>query len=428
MMIRSAWRLFLAASFHLLLAFVLLLCADVAWAQAKYKIIHAFGAPGDGSQLLGSVVLDKAGNIYGTTYGGGANLCGTVFELTPGSNGPWTEQQLHSFSCYEMDGFGPRAGVTLDTAGNLYGTTYSGSENGGGGDGTVFELTPGSNGWTETILHSFNGSDGSGPNAGVTLDSQGNLYGTTITGGGYECGTAFELVKGSGGWTFAVLHDFRVQNINDGCGLYSGVIVSKSGNILGTTGWGGTANLGVVYALIPNVDGTWQEQTYNCGACGASVSTGVPAKGSTNTLYGTATYGGVNTCGGSAYYCGSIWQLSHKAGGQVTSSTLYNFQTGVTGSLPVGGVVRDTAGNLYGTTSNGGGPSQSCGPNGCGVVYELVHQADGTWVYKVLHTFNYSDGGLPDANLTLDGKGHIFGTTQIGGPYGLGGVVFEIGP
>lgn len=426
-MIPSVRRLFLATSFHLLLAFVLLLCADMAWAQAKYKIIHAFGAPGDGSQLLGSVVLDNAGNIYGTTYGGGAYLCGTVFELIPGSNGQWTEQQLHDFPCYELDGWGPRGGVALDTSGNVFGTTYYGGSF-VGGNGAVFELTPGSEGWTETLLHTFNLQDGSGPNAGVTLDSQGNLYGTTLAGGSYECGTAFELMKGSGAWTFAVLHDFRVGNLNDGCGLYSGVIVGNSGDIFGTTAWGGTANLGVVYALVPNVDGTWQEETYNCGACGASVSTGVPAKGPTNTLYGTATYGGVNTCGGGAYYCGSIWQLSQQPGGQITSSTLYNFQTGSTGSLPVGGVVRDKAGNLYGTTSNGGGSSQSCGPYGCGVVYALLHQADGSWVYKVLHTFNYSDGGWPGANLTLDGKGNIFGTTQFGGPYGIGGVVFEISP
>lgn len=404
----------------------LLMSGSLVWAQPKFKIIHAFGATGDGRYLLGSVVLDNAGHIYGTTYGGGTYLCGTVFELTPGSNGQWTEQQLHNFPCYELDGFGPKGGVAFDASGNLFGTTYSGNgSEGGGGDGTVFELIPASNGWTEKVLYSFNGNDGSGPNAGVTVDSRGNLYGTTLSGGSSDCGTTFSLMKAFSGWTFSVLHDFRMQNPEDGCSQSAGVVRGKSGNIEGLTTSGGTANLGVAYALLPMAGGTWKEQIYNCGECGSS--NGVPASDSAGTLYGTATYGGLNTCGGNVYPCGSIWQLTRQADGQVTSSTLYSFQDGSTGSLPVGGVVRDKAGNLYGTTSMGGITSASC-PEGCGVVYELARESDGSWAYKILHAFNFLDGAAPNANLTLDGKGNLFGTTQDGGANGVGGVVFEMSP
>ena len=408
---------------HLALVLLVCLSAKMAVAQSNYTVIHGFGA-GDGSQPLSGVVFDNAGDLFGTTYGGGTYFCGTVFELMLGSDGQRTEQQLHNFPCYELDGWGPRGGVALDSSGNLFGTTYYGNSiQGGGGYGTVFELTPSSTGWAETVLHNFDGNDGTGPNAGVTLDSQGNLYGTTLLGGGYDCGTAYQLVKGASGWTFSVLHDFRVQNVNDGCVLSSGVGVSKWGNVFGTAG-GGSANLGVVYILVPNGDGTWQEQIYNCGAIGPCDSNGVPARGS-RTLYGVAPSGGINLCGGGTYYCGSIWQLSRQADGQITSSTLYNFRTGATGSVPISGVVRDKAGNLYGTTTWGGNTTGTCAPVGCGVVYGLFHQADGTWVYRVLHTFNGSDGEWPTGNLTLDGSGNIFGTTQIGGPNGLG-VVFEI--
>lgn len=407
------------------LLLLVLSSANIAGAQAKYKIVHAFGAGTDGSQLFGSVVLDQAGNIYGTTFGGGTDLCGTVFELIPQSNGQWTEQRLYNFLCYDFDGYGPRGGVALDPSGNLFGTTYYGGD---AFNGTVFELTPGAGGWTETVLHSFDGNDGSGPDAGVTLDSQGNLYGTTLNGGGVGLGVVFEMTNGSSGWTLSVLHNFRAYNPIDGFGPMTGVVLDRSGRVYGTTSEGGATGSGTVYALVPTAGGTWQERSYSCGACGPSVSTGLPATDGASSLYGAATYGGINLCGGGGYPCGSIWQLTRQADGQMEGSTLYSFQSGSTGSLPVGGVVRDKAGNLYGTASQGGSTSQSCPPMGCGVVYELAHQADGSWAYRILHTFDYSDGASPAANLTLDHKGHLFGTTQTGGPNGIGGVVFEITP
>ena len=185
------------------------------------------------------MIFDGAGNLYGTAGRGGANNAGVVFELTPDGNGQWSETILHAFTNSNGDGADPFGGLIFDGAGNLYGTTAFGG--GASNGGIVFELSPGANNqWSETILHTFAyGQEGAVPMAGLTFDGAGNLYGTTIQGGGPGGGAVFELTPGSGGvWTVTTLHDFTEGA--DGNQPYAGVIFDSAGNLYGTTRAGGT--------------------------------------------------------------------------------------------------------------------------------------------------------------------------------------------
>jgi uncharacterized repeat protein (TIGR03803 family) len=380
-----------------------------ASATPKYKVLHAFGNAGDGAGTWGSLLLDKKGNLYGTTSGGGAYTDGTVFELTPESNGRWKESILYSFNLNGQDGFESHGGLIFDALGNLFGTTT------GGGTfnyGTVVELTPGSGGSRESVLFSFDVTDGARPYGGVVMDKNGNLYGTA--------GYVFELTPGSGGWMESVIYSF--SNQDNGGGPFAGVIQDAKGNLYGTTRYGGVLNLGVVYELTPTQGGGWSEQILHdfCSPTahrcpdGATPGVGALTMDPSGNIYGTTLVGG--RC------CGVVFELTPQANGTWKETILYDFQQGATGYGPGGGVARDNAGNLYGTTIYGG--SQQCG---CGVVYKLAPNKHGKWKYTVLHTFLGSDGAQPDANLILDEKGNLYGTAATAGPYGAG-VVFEVTP
>jgi hypothetical protein len=200
------------------------------------------------------LIFDRAGNLYGTTSGGGGSggscesgysySCGTVFELSPNGSGGWMATSVYGFQG-GSDGFAPHSGLIFDQAGNLYGTTAQGGTE-GEGSGTVFELGPnGSGGWTETLLYRFQGgSDGWSPEAGLIFDRNGNLYGASFFGGGTACyggsgcGTTFELSPNSGGvWTETLLH--RFQGGNDGANPEAALILDQTGNLYGTTFHGG---------------------------------------------------------------------------------------------------------------------------------------------------------------------------------------------
>src|SRR5664280_3872238 len=223
------------------------------------KVLHNFGIGRDGTDPLAGLIFDAAGNLYGTTEYGGTYYdsdLGTVFELTPAAGGGWTEKVLHNF-VIGRDGTDPLAGLIFDAAGNLYGTTeYAGNY----GAGTVFELTPtAGGGWTEKVLHNFNGTDGEFPYSSLIFDGAGNLYGTTSAGGtyssclsGYYCGTVFELTPAAGGgWTETVLHSFG--NGTDGYSPSAGLIFDAAGNLYGTTPHGGTYEGGTVFEVTPVV-------------------------------------------------------------------------------------------------------------------------------------------------------------------------------
>jgi uncharacterized repeat protein (TIGR03803 family) len=197
--------------------FALTVLAASTCAVAQEKVLHSFNRNGgDGYQPSGGLIFDAAGNLYGTTFWGGAYNYGTVFELTPEAGGHWAEKVLHTFNQNGIDGFYPHAGLIFDAAGNLYGTTNQGGANGYKG-GTVFELSPrAGGGWTESILHEFgNVGDGYDLYSALIFDSVGNLYGTTVEGGA-GCGTVFELSPQAGGaWSEQVLHSFSANGNGD---------------------------------------------------------------------------------------------------------------------------------------------------------------------------------------------------------------------
>jgi uncharacterized repeat protein (TIGR03803 family) len=329
--------------------------------------LHSFNDNNiDGYNPAASLTLDSFGNLYGTTENGGSYLYGTAFELTPTKGGSWTEKVLHNFgSDTDTDGSFPEAALTMDKSGNLYGTTPAG---GAYGNGVVFELTPGEGGtWTETTLHSFSGgvTDGSFPLCWLLRDGSGNLYGTTYQGGTYGVGTVFKVAPGAGGnWTETVVYSFNDDNDSkDANAPYAGLISDGSGNLYGTSYSGGLHNAGAVFELMAGAGGSWLET------------------------------------------------VLHSFGDSSTD-----------GYSPMGGLIFDASGNLYGTTYDGGA-------YGYGAAFELAHNANGSWTEKTLHSFNDNgkDGYNPYAGLIFGLDGDLYGTTGSGGSYSEG-TVFGVKP
>ena len=278
---RTAVSKALAAATMMLI--VTLVSASGAAAADTYKILHTFTWAANPS---GGLIFDAAGNLYGTTDLG-AHGYGVVFKLKPNPDGTWTETTLHSFS--GPDGAYPWAGLTLDAAGNLNGTTLQG---GAYGYGTVFKLKPNPDGsWTESVLHSFAGGDGGGPTFGsLIFDAAGSLYGATEMGGAYDEGVVFRLTPNPDGtWTESVLHSFTGGD--DGGAPFAPLIFDAAGNLYGATVAGGCHNNGVVFKLTPNPDGTWKETVlHTFYGIGRNPQAGVILDAAGN-LYGT-TYAG----------------------------------------------------------------------------------------------------------------------------------------
>jgi uncharacterized repeat protein (TIGR03803 family) len=388
--------------------FITILFATSTWAAAEDTVLHSFSNNGtDGIVPDGGVIFDAAGNLYGTTWAGGTYSAGTVYELTPAGGGGWTEQVLHSFG-NGTDGAFLAAGLIFDTAGNLYGTTAGG---GTYSDGTVFELTPtAGGGWTEKVLYSFNGNgtDGYAPYSGLVFDAAGNLYGTAYYGGTYSRGTVFELTPQAGGtWTEQVLHSFG--NGTDASAPFAGLTFDTAGNLYGTTEVGGTFNYGAVFELTPAAGGTWTEKVVysfaNNGTDGTVPKAGVIFDGAGN-LYGTTSQGGT-------YNLGALFELTPAAGGTWTEQVLHSFGNGTDGANLYARLIFDGAGNLYGTTYQGGS-------YGGGTVFRLNAQGE-----VLLQSFSGNDGASPVAGLVLDGAGNLYGTTSSGGA-SHEGAVFEI--
>ena len=372
----------------------------------KEQVLYQFKCGVHGAYPLSSLIFDSAGNLYGTTLQGGrissnacgGNGCGTVFQPSPSSSGGWTERVIYSFTGH-ADGYFPAAGLVLDAAGNVYGTTEYG---GGGlcrlipptiGCGVVYELSPTSGGsWTETTLHTFTGAfpngslpDGAFPIATLIFDQAGNLYGTTTEGGTGSCvdkwgnpgcGTVFQLSPASGGWTENVLYNFTNSSYP------TGLTMDSKGNLYGAAA-GGKATAycpygcGTVYELSPNSGGRWTATVlYNFGgfATDGEFPNGPLTFDKSDNLYGTTEGGGSSSCApGGSGCCGTVFQLSPSGGGW-TESVFYSF-TGPykDGAYPLTGVVLDSAGNVYGTTSTGGVDSAYNGASleGGGTVFEI---------------------------------------------------------
>jgi uncharacterized repeat protein (TIGR03803 family) len=446
-----------------------------AW---KETVIHNFTGGTDGSYPDGPLVVDGVGNLYGATGGGGTYNLGTVFKLAPGANG-WQETILHNFAPGYVDGSNPHA-VIMDGAGNLYGTTYEGGNSSCEryytwiGCGIVFELSPQSNGtWTESVLYNFqDNNNGANPISPLVMDKAGNLYGTTASGGlgcydNYTCGLLFELSKGStGAWAASIVYEFTFYAppgiaIDSQGNLYtygisvmqftpsstgtwtenniytftsapspSGVpVFDSAGNLYGTTGNYYNSLPGTIFKLTPNSSGNWTESTlytFTGGADAAAPNT--PLLDTSGNIYVAAVQGGEVAC--PIYYnqyalgpCGTVFELSPNSSGGWTGTTLYEFAPGPTdGAGAMAGLVADAVGNFYGTTQWGGS-------SGAGSVYKATLGQNGKWTSSVIYSFTGTngDGSEPTGSLIFDSPGNLYGTTQWGGA-SKGGTVFKLAP
>lgn len=354
---------------HIVVSIFCLSLACSIRASGAETVLHQFSGP-DGAKPIGALIGDASGNLYGTTSAGGAHNAGTVFELVYTRSG-YTDTVLHSFTG-EGDGGTPTSALVMDASGNLYGTAELGGAGSclgpGSGCGVVFELVK-SSGYSETVLYQFSGgSDGGLPYASIVLDAAGNLYGTTTCGGSSACldgsggnGVVFMLVKSSG-YRELVLHQF--SGASDGSAPRASVILDSLGNLYGTT----------------------------------------------------ATGGGLGIC--SSTGCGVAFKLLRASG--YAETVLHRFTGESDGGSPLGALVMDASGNLYGTADCGG--SSVCSENGGGDGVAFAFSASS--IYTVLHTFSGPDGANPQAGLTLNSN-ILYGTTYNGGSSGLG-ALFQI--
>lgn len=413
-------------------ALAITLIAGAAVAQT-YTVINTFEGT-NGAQPMDGLIFDQAGNnLYGTTLAGGYGK-GVVFELSPNGSGGWTETVLYAFS--GKDGANPYASVVFDTEGNLYGTTEHGGVHDAG---VVFELSPAKGGgWTERVLYSFGSGidDGSTPIAGLSFDASGNLYGTTYLGGNVRtctysgatqgCGTVFELSPTTG---YSIIHNF--SNVNDGSFPVAGVTYGPSGYLYGEASSGDTYSQGLLYDLIPNGNGTWTEKSLHVWG---RVHDGRPDGGypyssvifdSFGYMYGTSNVGGTHGD------LGTVFRFTQGNGGW-GETNIHGFGNSPQGSYPESALYVDAADNLYGTTYQGG-------TGGDGTVYELipVDGGEGGWTYKQLYNFTgAADGALPTGGLIMDSAGNLYGTAPyggdathcLGGPVQGCGVVYKITP
>ena len=407
--------------------------AEAKKPSATFKILYRFTNGSDGGTPYGGLVADDSGALYGTTYTGGTinrhcpGGCGTVFRVAPNNGEGWALQTIHSFTGYPTDVSHSFAKVTFDAMGNLYGTASDGGQK-EPHYGGVFKLSPANSGWNESVIHSFayHNAGGIKPFGGVTL-YKGVLYGTTVWGGGYDFGTVFSLTpEKNGQWKEKAILTFPDEAGEPEIDLIVDDRKKKCchGNLYGsihTDPYGG----GEVFKLIPGGE-SWSEKFL--APVGASTLT-IDSQG---TLYGTIWVGGSTKCDRG---CGSVFELRFVANQGWQLTTLYQFQGGSDGYSPSAGLVFDTAGNLYGTTTYGGiGPCKEFGNTGCGTVFKLSRAGDGTWQETILHRFSGgSRGAYPNGGtLVVDGAGKLYGATVTRGGTEVRksrfGVVYQITP
>ncbi len=392
------------------LAFCVFLCTSLCGAEAKggasakatETVLYAFAGGSDGAYPAGILASDSGGNLYGTTSAGGAYGAGTIFELSPGSGGVWTEGVIYTFTG-GVDGGYPNGGLTIDNVGNLYGTTVRA---GASGLGTVFELSPASGGgWLFSTIHAFSGPDGATSYTPVTFAAAGNLYGTTREGGKHGYGVVFEMKRNAAGvWSESVLYSFTGGK-DEGFPM-SGVVLDASGNIYGTNVGVVEDAPGVAFQLSRQPSGGWKIKPFvNVGLYPDST----PIIDDAGNVYGTTYEGG--------YGYGNIYELQPESGGRWKQEQLWSFSGGTDGSYPYSSLVRNSQGNLYGVTPSGGA-------TGNGVVYELMYESP-YWNELELYSFKGgTDGSLPET-LLAGPVGTFYGTTQFGGENGFG-TVFAI--
>lgn len=386
---------------QLALLFVVLLAALNSWAVTE-TTIHTFSGGLYSGDPFAGLVFDSAGNAYGTALSGGEGY-GTIYELSPSQSG-WTANLLYSFD--NVGGASPYAPLVLDSVGNLYGTAIYG---GAAGCGTVFELAKVAGGWQFQVLYEFTGGlDSAHPQSGLVFDKSGNLFGTTAGGTPGGHGAIFELSLSDGTWHETTLYTF--QGGNDGTTPLAGLTPGAAGTFYGTTAFGGAEGLGIVYRLT-KAGATWKETVLHsfAGPDGATPEFGTLLLRH-GVLYGTTNMGG-------AFSQGTVFSLTEN-NGSVVENELYSFGD-TKGEFPIGGLVSDAAGNLYGTTASGGSMNY-------GVIF-MLRDVRGTWQETVLHSFGgITDGSSPTGTPSIH-QGALFGVTSGGGEWDSG-VVWEIAP
>lgn len=319
----------------------------------QFRLLYSFTGLSDGRYPSGNMAMDAAGNLYGTASEGGANGDGVVYKLSRGAGGVWTQTVLHAFGL-PGDGIHP-SGLIIDSAGNLYGTTAVGGSGTSPG-GTVYRLTPDSDGnWTETVLHTFAVGEGQWPRA-LVADGTGKLFGTTSLRGRSGNGSVYELSPtASGDWTLTVLYYFPggkfLSTPNGSIGL------DAAGNLFGTTA-GGQVNpgFGAVYEVSPNPDGTWTETTLHLFGHPSDGQWPVGVTLHDGSLFGATSYGGA--FGGTNGF-GTVFQMKRSPNGQWSYQTIYSFTDGADGAWPNTGVTVGKGKAIYGTTNGGGGTGKN---------------------------------------------------------------------
>jgi len=428
----------IAASCILLVAGLGPVFSSGASPASKEKVIYSFTNSPDGANPVSDLTVDSAGNLYGTTsYGGtgcqGYGGCGTVFELKRTKDG-WKEEVLYSFEG-GSDGGIPQAGVIFDNSGNLYGTTPQ----------TVFELKRKlDGGWKKTTIYSFptDGTAGGYTKADPVFDSEGNLYGTAQLGGDLNacndegCGVVFELTRHhDDSWAETTVHVFAGAP-TDGGGPVAGMVFDSAGNLYGTTQNGGAGSCqvgnqhngyiygcGTVYRLTHGSNGSWNEAVLYSLARGTgfgTLPTGEVFFQDASHLLALAPAGGDGF--------GAAVELNDPEKRGWHESSAHIFYGNPDGKVPVGRLVADANGNLFGVTSKGGGGKTEQ----LGIVFELRPSNNG-WVEKILYSFmGEPDGANPSAGLIFDPQGHLYGTTQHGGTgcndEGGCGTVYDVTP
>jgi uncharacterized repeat protein (TIGR03803 family) len=382
----------LTAALTLAITLVVVTCAPPVHAQSTFKLLYTFSGPPNAGQPFSNLVRLPSGKLYGTTIGGGTFKYGTVFELANRK-----QTVLYSFTG-GIDGEQPYAGLIQDAVGNLYGTTYGSSST--ATFGAVFKLDTNGN---LTVLHSFlGGTDGANPYAGVIRDAAGNLYGTTYRGGSFDQGTVFKI-DAAGNET--LLYTFTGGA--DGANPVGGLFEDKAGNLYGTTFGGGLNNQSNGTLFKIDTTGTFSVLHTFLGTSGTRLDCGNPFAGvlqdKAGNFYGSTLQGGTNDGG-------CLFRLAPSG----KETVLYSFSMVPDGSNPTG-LIQDPAGNLYGTALAGG-----AGENG------IVFKLDKTGKETILYTFTGgSDGGQPYNSLVRDSAGNLYGTAATGGSSNYG-TVFEL--
>jgi hypothetical protein len=403
-------------------------------AQAQtYTVLHNFTGGADGGVTQVGLTMDAAGNFYGTTYYGGNNElcagrnCGTVFKLARSGSG-WILAPIYSFAG-GTDGANPYSRATIAPDGTLYGAASTGGGTGcnGVGCGAIFHLTPPLTAphsavvtWNETILYRFTGaSDEAHPWGDLTLDQAGSIYGTAARGGSTTCsaggcGVTYKLTRSGNTWTETTLYS---PQLGDPVYPAGGVVMDGSGNLYGVFEESGQYDGGAVYELSPSESG-WTEQTiyrFTSGTDGGNPLGGLIFDSSGN-LWGTTTSGGNGS--------GTAFELSTVNGGW-SFDAFYAFASGSL-NVPSDKLLMDSAGNLYGTTSSF--------LDNSGTAYKLS-SSNGSWTESDLHQFDLSNGSVPMSVVVSDANGHLYGTASAGGSSGSGcllgngcGVIWEITP